>query len=48
MGLFLVKKLETQEIITMIMFTRSSERIFNPSHYTGKKYRKSNHADKRR
>ena len=34
-GLFLVKKREFQIIITMIMLTRSSERIYNPSRYTG-------------
>ena len=27
---FLVKKIEIQVIVFMIMFTRSSERIFNP------------------
>ena len=32
---FAVKKGEIQIIITMIMITRSSERIFNPSRYTG-------------
>ena len=32
---FLVKKLEIQVIVFMIMHTRSSERIFNPMHYTG-------------
>ena len=35
MGLFLVKKWEIQVIMSMIMLTRSSERIFNPNHYTG-------------
>ena len=34
-GLFLVKKLVIQVILTIIMSTRSSERIFNPSRYTG-------------
>ena len=33
--LLIVKKWESQVIITMIMLTRSSERIFNPSRYTG-------------
>ena len=33
--LFLVKKLEIPVIIFMIMLIRSSERIFNPSRYTG-------------
>ena len=33
MGLFIMKKGEIQVIISMIMFTRSSERIFNPSRY---------------
>ena len=32
---FLVKKLEIQVIISTIMLIRSSERIFNPSRYTG-------------
>ena len=31
---FLVKKWEILVIICMIMFTRSSDRIFNPMHYT--------------
>ena len=31
----MVKKLEIQVIITMIVLTRSSERISNPSRYTG-------------
>ena len=33
--LFLVKKLFIQVIISMIMINPSSERIFNPSRYTG-------------
>ena len=33
--LFLMKKSEIQVIISMIWLTRSSERIFNPSRYTG-------------
>ena len=32
--IFLVKKLEIQVIVSMIMLTRSSERIFNPKRYS--------------
>ena len=35
MELFLVKKLEIQIVITMIMLTRFWERIFNPTRCTG-------------
>ena len=34
-GLIIVKKGEISVIITIIMLTRSSDRIFNPSCYTG-------------
>ena len=37
--LLLVKKWEIQVIISMIMLTRSSERIFNPMRYTGNSIR---------
>ena len=33
--LFLMKKLEIQVIISIVILTRSSERVFNPSRYTG-------------
>ena len=37
-GIISSEKWEIQVIITMIMLTRSSERIFSPSRYTGYNY----------